>query len=75
MTKIIAIILAISAVLFYFYRSSINKTSAQENLQLGSDFLASNQAVAGVNVTNSGLQYLVLLFQIAIGEYLKTGSK
>jgi peptidylprolyl isomerase len=60
MTKIIAIILAISAVLFYFYRSSINKTSAQENLQLGSAFLASNQAVAGVKVTDSGLQYLVL---------------
>jgi peptidylprolyl isomerase len=60
MTKIIAIILAISAVLFYFYRSSINKTSAQENLLLGSDFLASNQAVSGVKVTSSGLQYLVL---------------
>lgn len=60
MTKIIAIILAVSAVLFYFYRSSINKTNAQENLQIGVTFLASNQAVDGVNVTDSGLQYLVL---------------
>lgn len=60
MTKIIAIVLAISAVLFYFYRSSINKTSAQENIQLGDTFLAANKAADGVKVTDSGLQYLVL---------------
>ena len=60
MTKIIAIILAVCAVLFYFYRSSINKTSAQENIQLGEAFLATNRDTDGVKITASGLQYLVL---------------
>ena len=60
MTKIIAIILAISAVFFYIYRTSTNKASAKENVQLGEAFLAANRANEGVKVTNSGLQYLVL---------------
>jgi peptidylprolyl isomerase len=59
-TKIIAIILAISAVFFYIYRSSLNKTSAQENIQTGEAFLAANQGADGVKTTASGLQYLVL---------------
>ena len=60
MTKIIAIILAISAVFFYIYRTSTNKASAKENIQLGEAFLAANRATNGVKITDSGLQYLVL---------------
>ena len=60
MTKIIAIILAISAVFFYIYRTSTNKASARENIQIGEVFLLANRAADGVKVTDSGLQYLVL---------------
>lgn len=60
MLKIIAIIAAIALLAFFFWNSSNNRKAAGENQAKGSDFLAKNSQVEGVEVTPSGLQYLVL---------------
>jgi peptidylprolyl isomerase len=58
--KIIAIIIAIALLFFFFQRFYANKNIATANIQIGDDFLAQNKKVDGVKVTESGLQYLVL---------------
>lgn len=41
-------------------REEQQKISATENIKIGEEFLAKNKAVAGVKVTDSGLQYQVI---------------
>jgi len=54
----IAIILIVIA--FFYFKSTINSGAAEENIQLGVDFLAENKSAEGVVETPSGLQYKVL---------------
>ena len=61
MSKIIAVVLAIALLFFVFQRFYNNKDVAVENIQIGEDFLTQNKKVDGVQVTNTGLQYLVLV--------------
>ncbi|PSW21137.1 FKBP-type peptidyl-prolyl cis-trans isomerase [Photobacterium sanctipauli] len=60
MFKIILTIALIGLVIFFVQRSFTNKKSAEENVKIGAEFLANNQAQEGVKTTESGLQYLVL---------------
>lgn len=60
MTKIIVAIVAIAAVFFYFYRSSGDRQLAEQNAQLGQEFLLVNQQDPEVQTTASGLQYRVI---------------
>jgi peptidylprolyl isomerase len=60
-SKIIAVVLAIALLFFVFQRFYNNKDVAVENIQIGEDFLTQNKKVDGVQVTNTGLQYLVLV--------------
>lgn len=59
MSKIIIIVLLLVAAFFVFQRMNAGK-NAPENIQLGADFLAANEAQEGVVSTASGLQYKVL---------------
>lgn len=54
------IVVVIVLVVFLIFRNHQNKALAQENIQLGEQFLASNKSVEGVIETESGLQYQVL---------------
>ena len=57
MEKLIVAVVIIAIIVIYIQRTSGNKNAAEENLQLGADFLAANQSQAGVETTASGLQY------------------
>lgn len=56
------VLIAVIALLvaFYFYKTSTSKQAAEENLSLGSTFLLENKAKQNVQVTPSGLQYMIL---------------
>ncbi|MGL5359222.1 MAG: FKBP-type peptidyl-prolyl cis-trans isomerase, partial [Shewanella sp.] len=58
--KILLAIVVIAGVIFYFFTSANNQKAAQENIRLGSAFLAQNKTQEGVITTASGLQYQVL---------------
>jgi peptidylprolyl isomerase len=58
--KIFFIVIAVVIVGYLVARSMSNKQWAQENIDRGKLFLASNKSAKGVLETNSGLQYLVL---------------
>jgi peptidylprolyl isomerase len=58
--KIFFIVIAVVIVGYLVVRSMSNKQWAQENIDRGKLFLASNKSAKGVLETNSGLQYLVL---------------
>ena len=60
MSKIVIVVIAITLVIFWVQRSAENKKASAENLERGRAFLEANKTVAGVQVTSSGLQYLVL---------------
>ncbi len=60
MSRLIIVVVAIAVVVFYLWRSSDGKKAAEQNVQLGADFLATNAIADGVITTASGLQYLVL---------------
>ncbi|KJG26562.1 peptidylprolyl isomerase [Photobacterium iliopiscarium] len=60
MPKIIIAVVIAALVAFFLYRSYNNKQAAQENIQIGQEFLAANKLKEGVQTTASGLQYLVL---------------
>lgn len=60
MAKIFFIVIAVVIVGYLVVRSMSNKQWAQENIDRGKLFLASNKSAKGVLETNSGLQYLVL---------------
>lgn len=60
MSKIVIVVIAIILVIFWVQRSAENKKASAENLERGRAFLEANKTVAGVQVTSSGLQYLVL---------------
>lgn len=48
-------------VLFVFYKSSESKKIAAENLAIGEQFLLENKTKDGIQTTDSGLQYEVLI--------------
>ena len=54
----LAVIILIAA--FYIIRSSNHKKAAQQNIELGNEFLATNKEDPEVQVTASGLQYKIL---------------
>ncbi|MCR8922579.1 FKBP-type peptidyl-prolyl cis-trans isomerase [Dasania sp. GY-MA-18] len=57
----IVIIIAVLLLLFAVYKMFAgNSQAAQQNIQLGKDFLAANAQAEGVQTTDSGLQYLLL---------------
>ncbi len=60
MLKIIAVIAAIALLAFFFWNASNNRKAAGENQAKGDAFLAKNAQIEGVEVTASGLQYLLL---------------
>mgnify|MGYP000336111968 CR=1 FL=1 len=60
MLKIVLTVVVIAVAIFVVMRTSSNKKVATENIQLGADFLATNQSEDGVKTTDSGLQYKVL---------------
>lgn len=60
MRMVIAVVI-IAAIIFYFYTSSNNQKAAQENVAKGQAFLAENKQKEGVQTTDSGLQYQVLV--------------
>ena len=57
--KFVLIMLAAGVVL-YFAKQFMNSGKAEENIQIGRTFLENNSSVAGVQTTESGLQYQVL---------------
>ena len=59
MAKLIITVLILVVLFFIFQRVSSNK-NAQQNVQIGADFLAENEQKEGVKSTVSGLQYKVL---------------
>ncbi|PKH02293.1 peptidylprolyl isomerase [Psychromonas sp. MB-3u-54] len=59
MSKIILLVLFLVAAFFVFQSINAGKNTP-ENIQLGADFLAANEAQDGVFSTASGLQYKVL---------------
>lgn len=59
MSKIILIALLLIAAFLVFQRMNAGN-NAPENIQLGADFLAENEAQEGIVSTASGLQYKVL---------------
>ncbi|MCE9686462.1 FKBP-type peptidyl-prolyl cis-trans isomerase [Shewanella sp. AS16] len=58
--KMLLAVLVIAGVIFYFFTSMNSQKVAQENIRLGSEFLAMNKTKPGVIQTPSGLQYLLL---------------
>ncbi|ELR67549.1 FKBP-type peptidyl-prolyl cis-trans isomerase [Photobacterium marinum] len=60
MFKIIMAIVIIGLVIFFMQRTFVNKQAAEDNIKVGAEFLAENLKQEGVQVTDSGLQYLVL---------------
>jgi len=58
-SKIILIAVLLIAAFLIFQRMNAGK-NAPENIQIGADFLAENEAQEGVSSTSSGLQYKVL---------------
>ncbi len=58
--KMLLAVVAIAAVIFYFYTNMNNQKAAQENIAKGKAFLAENKTKEGVQETASGLQYQVL---------------
>ena len=57
----IVIIIAVLLLLFAAYKIlSGNSQAAEQNIQLGKDFLAANAQAEGVDSSDSGLQYLLL---------------
>jgi peptidylprolyl isomerase len=58
--KILAVVVLIAVVAFVLFRAKSGGASAQENVRLGADFLATNMTKEGVVSTESGLQYKVL---------------
>lgn len=54
------IVVVIILVVFILFRNHQNKALAQENIQLGEQFLAKNKVAEGVQETDSGLQYQIL---------------
>lgn len=60
MTKIIIVIVVVGLLVFYFQRSSANRSTAAENIKAGQLFLDANKSKDGVKTTASGLQYLQL---------------
>ena len=60
MTKFIIIIIVLAIIVFFYVRSNSNNKNAQENIQLGAEYLLNNKSQAGVVETKSGLQYQVL---------------
>ncbi|NMH65685.1 FKBP-type peptidyl-prolyl cis-trans isomerase [Shewanella salipaludis] len=58
--KMLLAVLVIAGVIFYFFTSMNSQKVAQENIRLGSEFLAMNKTKSGVIQTPSGLQYLLL---------------
>jgi len=58
--KILLAIVVIAGVIFYYFTSMNNQKVAQENIKIGSAFLAENKLKEGVTTTESGLQYQVL---------------
>nr|WP_198160149.1 MULTISPECIES: FKBP-type peptidyl-prolyl cis-trans isomerase [Photobacterium] len=53
-------IVIIGLVIFFMQRTFVNKQAAEDNIKVGAEFLAENLKQEGVQVTDSGLQYLVL---------------
>lgn len=60
MSKIIIAVVVIVVVALYFYFTATQKKAAAENIKSGEDFLTSNKLLEGVQLTASGLQYLVI---------------
>ncbi|MCP4324178.1 MAG: FKBP-type peptidyl-prolyl cis-trans isomerase [Alteromonadales bacterium] len=60
MSKFLVLAIVIGLGVFFIIRQSANKESAQENIKLGAEFLATNKSEEGVIATASGLQYKVL---------------
>jgi peptidylprolyl isomerase len=60
-SKIIVAVIAIALLFFVFQRFYNNKNVVAENKQAGEAFLTQNKEIEGVGVTESGLQYLVLV--------------
>lgn len=58
--KFVILAVAIALAALYFVKSSNNKKAAQENIEIGQTFLATNKANDDVLETASGLQYQVL---------------
>ena len=58
--KFVILAAVIALVVFYFNKNSGNKKAAVENIAIGNDFLAQNQANVDVLTTASGLQYQIL---------------
>ena len=59
MNQIIILVLVVAIIVFFYFRSNTNN-NAQENIQLGTEYLLNNKSQAGVIETASGLQYQVL---------------
>lgn len=60
MSKLIIAAIVIAVAVFVVYQMQQNKKAALQNVNKGADFLESNRNKSGVQVTESGLQYLVL---------------
>lgn len=58
--KLVLAILVAAGIIYYFYSSMTNAKKSEENIALGTAFLAENKEKEGVITTDSGLQYLVL---------------
>ncbi len=60
MSKFLVLAIIIGLGIFFIIRQNGNKEAAQQNIKLGSEFLATNKSEEGVIETASGLQYKVL---------------
>ena len=58
--KFVILAAVVALIVFYFTKNSGNKKAAVENIAIGNDFLAQNQANVDVLTTASGLQYQIL---------------
>jgi peptidylprolyl isomerase len=59
MKTILALIVA-AGIIYYLVSNANNEKNAEQNIALGTAFLAENKSKEGVKTTTSGLQYLVL---------------
>ncbi|MDX2506528.1 MAG: FKBP-type peptidyl-prolyl cis-trans isomerase [Gammaproteobacteria bacterium] len=53
-------IIIIAIVAFFYFLSKTNNKNAEENILLGTEYLANNKSQEGVVETESGLQYKIL---------------
>ena len=60
MNKLIIPIIIVAIVAFFYFLSNTKNKNAQENIRLGTEYLANNKSQEGVVETESGLQYQVL---------------